>query len=91
MTKKKQPATAIPPGWKKVVFSADCDEDGNCPQCGIDFGDCSCPGPTQEEEYDYEEFNGELYARAKPKFTGEIVIGAYADYTPHTQKRRKIA
>jgi hypothetical protein len=49
--------------WKKVVFSADCDEDGNCPVCGIDYADCGCPGPTMDG-YDYKSVNGELYARA---------------------------
>lgn len=57
-------ATSPFPEWKKVVFSADCDEDGNCPVCGdVDFGDCECPGPTQEEEYEYIEVDGDLYAR----------------------------
>jgi hypothetical protein len=51
--------------WIKVVFAADCDEDGNCPVCGDDYGDCDCPGPTQEDEFDYEEFDGVLYARRK--------------------------
>jgi hypothetical protein len=51
--------------WQKVVFSCDCDEDGNCPHCGIDYADCGCPGPTQEEEYEYrEDKDGVLSARA---------------------------
>lgn len=54
------------PEWKRVVFSADCDEDGNCPNCGIDYADCGCPGPTQDG-YEYAEFGGVLYAR----LTGE--------------------
>lgn len=48
--------------WQLVVFSADCDEDGNCPICRIDYGECECPGPTQDG-YDYEEFDGFLYAK----------------------------
>jgi len=52
-------------GWLLVVFSADCDEDGNCPQCGDDFGECDCPGPTMEDEFDYEFFEGEMYAKPK--------------------------
>jgi len=51
--------------WRRVVFSSDCDEDGNCPRCGIDYADCPCPGPTQDEEYDYREIRGVLYAKAK--------------------------
>lgn len=49
--------------WRRVVFSAECDEDGNCPVCKtIDFGDCDCPGPTQDG-MEYKEINGELFAR----------------------------
>jgi hypothetical protein len=50
--------------WKRVVFSADCDEDGNCPRCGIDYADCNCPGPTQDE-MEYREVRGVLWAREK--------------------------
>lgn len=49
-------------GWKRVVFSGDCDEDRNCPECGIDYADCECLGPTQDG-VEYEEFNGVLYGR----------------------------
>jgi hypothetical protein len=52
-------------GWRKVIFAADCDEDGNCPVCAIDYGECECPGPTQEDEYDYTTIDGELYARKR--------------------------
>ena len=48
--------------WRPVVFSADSDEDGNCPNCGIDYGDCDCFGPTQDG-LEYEERDGVLYAR----------------------------
>lgn len=48
-----------------MVFSADCDEDGNCPNCGIDYAECGCPGPTMEDEYDYKEVRGVLYAKPK--------------------------
>lgn len=50
--------------WVRVVFSGDCDEDGNCPVCGEDYGDCPCPGPTQDE-MEYEERDGVLYARRR--------------------------
>jgi hypothetical protein len=54
---------ATSPGeWKVVVFAADCDEDGNCPACGIDYSDCDCPGPTMDD-HEYKEINGVLYAR----------------------------
>ena len=48
--------------WKKVVFSADCDEDGNCPVCGTDYTDCPCPGPTMDD-HEYEERDDGLWAR----------------------------
>jgi hypothetical protein len=52
------------PPWRRVVLSCECDEYGNCPHCGIDYADCDCPGPTQEEEYDYEvDAQGILWAR----------------------------
>jgi DNA (cytosine-5)-methyltransferase 1 len=48
--------------WLPVVHACECDEDGNFPRCGIDFGDCGCPGPTQDG-YEYEERSDGLYAR----------------------------
>jgi hypothetical protein len=64
-----------PPGWKKVSFAGDCtysdeslddgDELGDiCSICGLDYcEECECPGPTQMDEYEYQEFDGELYAK----------------------------
>ncbi len=49
--------------WKRVVFSSECDEDGNCPHCGVDYADCRCPGPAQDDLYEYKERGGVLYAR----------------------------
>ena len=54
-------------GWKRVIYSADCDEDGNCPLCGYDYADCGCPGPTMDE-CQYVERRGELWARPKTRF-----------------------
>jgi len=52
--------------WQKVVFAADCDEDGNCPVCKTDYAECGCPGPTMDEYYDYTfDKNGEMWARKK--------------------------
>lgn len=50
-------------GWRPVVFACECDDDGNCPRCGIDFAECGCPGPTQDG-YEYDERPDGLYARA---------------------------
>lgn len=56
----------------KVVFAADCGVDPIteelneiCPECGGYYADCQCPGPTQQDEYDYKEINGVLYAKRK--------------------------
>lgn len=56
---------------KRVSFAADClggdgDEPGNiCSVCGLDYcEECECPGPTQDE-MDYQEIDGVLYARPK--------------------------
>lgn len=49
--------------WTKVIFASECDEDGSCPNCGIDYGDCPwCPGPT-EDGMDYCWIDGVMHAR----------------------------
>lgn len=55
-------------GLKRVVFACDCDEceccgEPVCPACQVHYGECGCPGPTQDDEYDYVEVDGVLYAR----------------------------
>jgi hypothetical protein len=57
--------------WIKVVYASDCiygewDDDRECPicpECGNDYSECPCPGPTMEDEYEYKEINGVLYAK----------------------------
>jgi DNA (cytosine-5)-methyltransferase 1 len=49
-------------GFSRVVFAAECDDEGNCPQCGDDFGDCECIGPT-EDDVEYIWIDGELYGK----------------------------
>jgi hypothetical protein len=49
------------------VFSADCDTDGNCPACGTDYAECACPGPTQDDLYEYREVDGVMFARRKER------------------------
>ena len=50
--------------WRRVVFAFECDEYDNCPICNIDYSECDCPGPHQEDEYEYsEDGNGMLVAR----------------------------
>lgn len=46
--------------FRPVRFASDCDDDGNCPDCGIDYAECECPGPT-EDGVVYAEVDGELF------------------------------
>ena len=49
------------PGWRPVVFAADCDDD-LCP-CGRDYAEeCVNPGPT-EDGFEYVEIHGRLYGK----------------------------
>lgn len=53
--------------WKKVVTAADCRpceccDEPFCDECGEHYADCDCPGPTQDDEYQYKEEGGILYA-----------------------------
>lgn len=57
-----KPCENVADVWIRVVFSSECDEDGNCPHCGIDYSECGCPGPTQDG-FEYTEINGMLYGR----------------------------
>lgn len=60
---------AIDGTWRKVVYAADCEGDPDdvliCPHCGIDYAECPCPGPHQDDEYDYEQRVDGLYARKR--------------------------
>lgn len=67
-------------GWKLVSFAADCGvrEDGDldleCSLCGLDYVyECQCPGPTQEELYEYREIDGVLYARPWDRDEGQTL------------------
>jgi len=55
MTPEMQP-------WSIVISIVDLDEEGNCPLCQVDYAECPCPGPTQEE-YEYDELDGIMIAR----------------------------
>lgn len=50
---------------QKVIFIADLDEDGCCPACAVDYAECDCPGPDQDDEFDYEWDGDDLYATRK--------------------------
>ena len=45
--------------FRPARFASDCDDDGDCPDCGIDYAECECPGPT-EDGVVYTEVDGEL-------------------------------
>ena len=51
--------------WKPVVFASDVDENGNCPECHDAYEECGCPGPTMDDEYEYKEIDGKLFAKKK--------------------------
>ncbi|MEJ7804397.1 MAG: hypothetical protein WKG03_00530 [Telluria sp.] len=50
----------------RVYLFAECDEDGNCPCCHADFGECECPDPTQDDEFEHDEQEGVFMARRLP-------------------------
>lgn len=59
--------------WQRVVFVAECFNDGDdaiCPFCLVDYGDCPCPGPSQEDEYEYQRRGGVLMARRRTDTPG---------------------
>ena len=54
--------------WRKVTFAHDCSacemcEEPVCPVCEVHYAECGCPGPHQDDEYEYEEIKGVLMAR----------------------------
>jgi hypothetical protein len=63
---------SAPEGYTKVVFASDCiyqDWDTEkecpvCPVCSVDYAECDCPGPTQDDLFEYLEVDGILYAKA---------------------------
>jgi hypothetical protein len=58
--------------WIKVVMAWDCSPckwcgEPVCPECEVHYVDCRCPGPTQDDLYEYKEIKGELYAKRLPE------------------------
>jgi hypothetical protein len=58
-----------PGAWITVSFASDCEKEDDsdefgviCSLCGGEYSEYPCPGPTQDE-WDHEEFHGELRAR----------------------------
>lgn len=55
-------------GWLRVVYAHDCEpcdmcEEPVCGKCEMHYAECDCPGPHQDDEYEYEDFDGVEYAR----------------------------
>jgi deoxycytidylate deaminase len=40
-------------GWQSVVLIGDLKDDGTCPSCQGDYVKCACPGPTDDENFEY--------------------------------------
>jgi hypothetical protein len=56
--------------WRRVVFASDCVEceccgEPFCLHCSEHYADCECPGPTQDDLYDYQERDGVMLATKK--------------------------
>lgn len=57
--------------WQLVVCAADCApcfdcDEPVCPVCSEHYADCECPGPTQDDEYEYRfDSAGVLWARPR--------------------------
>jgi len=54
--------------WKKVVYWFDseiCELSGLpfCPECGGYIGECECPEPDMDSDFEYKEIEGVLYGR----------------------------
>lgn len=65
-TTSDSPQALASQGWIKVVYAAEVGSDDACPQCGGDYSDCPCPGPTMDDEYDYQQdADGVLWARKR--------------------------
>lgn len=60
MSKYKPEPTPI---WRQVVHACECNDDGMCPYCGIEFADCGCPGPMMDDVYEYRVIGGVMCAR----------------------------
>lgn len=74
--------------WLRVIHSCECDEEGNCPVCGIDYAECPCPGPTQEDEFEYDERADGLWARRLGNSIKSGLEGFSGNVTDWNKSRR---
>ena len=78
----REDALIVAGAWKKVVFADECiyedwDDDREmpiCPECEIEYAECKCPGPTQDDIYEYTEIDGKLYARLIEREKWDMMI-----------------
>ena len=60
--------------YLKVKFAHDCTPCQDCGEpfcnsCNLHYFECQCPGPHQDDEYNYKWYENELYAKKIiPKF-----------------------
>lgn len=63
--------------WQSVIHASECEacEDCGapiCPHCEAHYADCDCPGPHQDDEYEYRwDEAGRMFARKKPAAEGD--------------------
>ena len=57
--------------WRPVITAGDCEPcdccgELACPVCADHYADCDCPGPSQDDEFDYRvDRHGTLIASPK--------------------------
>lgn len=61
---------ALGPEWIPVKHAdalpgCECCNEPFCERCDKHFYECPCPGPSQEDEFEYTTHGGVLYARRK--------------------------
>lgn len=54
--------------WKRVVMAWDCEPcdmcgEPVCPVCKVHYHECECPGPDQDDIYEYRMKDEILYAK----------------------------
>lgn len=54
--------------WQPVILAADCPPCDCCGQsfcvtCQTHYPDCTCPGPHQDDLFEYRTIDGQLLAR----------------------------
>ena len=87
-------ASVCVPGWKRVIYASDCERDMDgcdgelkCPECGDEYAECACPGPTMDDEYDYQIRGGVQYAKPKGWWTTERGLERVANGIPNRVDR----